>query len=235
MKDVRATAAASIDKLKKLTLASVALSQRAIIVGFSPSSISQGLAAPLQNATKDEQEAMLHRFIAAKQAELASIMIASALVASLVAALLSWQWFPVPAWTVKVAMLCALLHSLIGLGIACQQSIALNRVSVHPKSTDIVRQVLLGRASSGPGSKDIGFWVHTSWQIPTILLGNSIVFVVVGLAIAVYTAAREATKWGDETNTAICFSISLLFSGGCYFVSWVSIEWKLQQALLAAS
>ncbi|KAF2168444.1 hypothetical protein M409DRAFT_21193 [Zasmidium cellare ATCC 36951] len=224
-----------MNKLKQLALASITLGRKAIIVGFSPSSISQGLAVPLQNATKDEQEVMLRRFIEAKHDELASIMIASALVASLVAALLSWQWFPIPAWTCKVAMLCALLHCLIGRGIACQQSIALNRVTIHPKSNDIIRQVLLGRSSSSPSATDVGFWVHTSWQIPTILLGNSIVFVVVGLAIAVYTAARESTSRGDESNTAICFSISLLFSAGCYFVSWLSIEWKLQQALLAAS
>lgn len=131
-------------------------------------------------------------------------------------------------------MLCTLLHALVGLAIACQQSIALNRVSIHPRSVQIVRRVLLGSAGKA-GDDDIDFWVHTSWQIPTILLGNSVVFVVGGLVIAIYSAAARSESWGAESNTAVCFSISLLFSAGCYAVSWVSIEWKLQRALLTTA
>ena len=77
MKDVKTTAEESMHKAKQLasgvslehemadersdSCKFVASIQKTLEIGFSPSSISQGLAAPLQNATKDEQEAMLRR------------------------------------------------------------------------------------------------------------------------------------------------------------------------------
>ena len=160
----------------------------------------------------------------------------SALVSSLVASLLSWSWFPSPPYTAKIAMLCALLHSLLGLGIASQQSVALSRMSLPPRRTDIVRFIVLGHAPiSLPPSNTTRprsmYWRNVTWQIPTMLLGNSIVFVVVALAVAVFDKARKAAAWGPEVVTAICFSISLTFSVGCYCTSWFCVEWRMQEAL----
>ena len=142
---------------------------------------------------------------------------------SLVAALLSWDWFPTPAYTAKIGALCALVHSLMGLGIASQQSVALSRASLHPERTRLVRSLFLG----SPGK---GFWLHFSWQVPTMMLGNSVVFTLVALAIAVYDNAHKAQCWGPETITAICFTISMVFAIGCYSVSWRCIEWRMQKA-----
>jgi len=64
-----------------------------------------------------------------------------------------------------------------------------------------------------------------------MLLGNSIVFVVVGLGITIFDRARGANIWGPEVKIAIGFAISMFFSISCYFVSWICVEWKLQEAM----
>jgi cation transport ATPase len=75
-------------------------------------------------------------------------------------------------------------------------------------------------------------WRHFSWQIPTMLLGNSIVFTLVAIAIAVFDNARKAIVWQTpEMVTAVCVAVSLAFSVSCYFISWFCIEWKMQEAI----
>lgn len=64
-----------------------------------------------------------------------------------------------------------------------------------------------------------------------MLLGNSIMFVIVSICIAVYAEAARAVVWGPEIVTAVCFSISLAFSCGCYLVSWYFIETEMQAAI----
>ena len=166
-----------------------------------------------------------------------------ALVTSLIASLLSWSWFPVPAFTVKIAALCALIHSLVAIGIAAQQLIALTRAHIHPRRTQIMQYILFGSVApsnvtlGSPGvTTDAGLdagnaWRHFSWQIPTMLLGNSIVFTLVALAISVFDEARKVWRTA-EVVTAVCVAVSLGFSVGCYFVSWVCIEWQMQEAIV---
>ena len=120
---------------------------------------------------------------------------------------MSWNWFPVPAFTARIAALCALIHSVVAIGIATQQLIALTRAQIHPSRTEIMAHILFGSdagvardvisghqpaanadQSSNPGNR----WRHFSWQVPTMLLGNSIVFTLVALAIAVFNKARKA-------------------------------------------
>lgn len=50
----------------------------------------------------------------------------------MIAALMSWSWFPTPAFMARIAALCALIHSLVAIGILAQQLIALTRAHIHP-------------------------------------------------------------------------------------------------------
>ena len=184
-----------------------------------------------------------------------------ALITTLVAALMSWSWFPVPAFSAKIAALCALIHSLVAIGIAAQQLIALTRAHIHPHCTQIMQYILFGAVahpspspaspsgtSSGsdpgpglsPSSQTVALdtnlnagsaWRHFSWQIPTMLLGNSIVFTLVALAIAVFDEARKAAWRTPEMVTALCVAVSLTFSVSCYFISWFCVEWQMQEAI----
>jgi hypothetical protein len=159
---------------------------------------------------------------------------------------MSWNWFPVPAFTAKIAALSALIHSLVAIGIAAQQLIALTRAQIHPNRTKIMQHILFGSnagpaRNAAPGSRPAAgdpnlntgsAWRHFSWQIPTMLLGNSLVFTLVALAIAVFDEARKAEVWrAPEMVTALCVAVSLAFSVTCYFISWFSIEWRMQQAI----
>lgn len=162
--------------------------------------------------------------------------------ASLIAALMSWNWFPVPAFTGKIAALCALIHSIVAIGIAAQQLIALTRAQIHPNRTAIMQHILFdsdaGAASSvGPSCRSVGLkagngWRHFAWQVPTMLLGNSIIFTLVAISIPVFDEARKAVVWRTpEMVTALCVAVSLAFSVACYFISWFSIEWRMQEAI----
>jgi hypothetical protein len=189
---------------------------------------------------------------------------------------MSWSWFPTPAFTARIAALCALIHSLVAIGIAAQQLIALTRAHIHPQRTKIMQYILFGAvvppspdSNPGPGSGNhsdlssnsssstpsgsntgsvlpLGLptitvdanlsagsgWRHFSWQIPTMLLGNSIVFTLIALAIAVFTEAKKAVEWRTpEIVTAICVAVSLSFSVTCYFISWYFVEWQMQEAI----
>lgn len=225
------------------------LGYTALRIAFSPSSVSQALSDAISAAPAAQQDDLLLQFLRAKQSELTTVMIAvgrtsssafacadglcikCALVSALVASLFSWQWFPVPAYTGKVAMLCALLHSLMGLAIASQQSVALSRASLHPRCADLVKRILLVPPSSANARKNPVSWTHIAWQIPTMLLGNSIVFLLVGFSIVIYSAARAAADWGEETKVALGFTISFLFIVACYLTSWALVEWRIQEAL----
>jgi hypothetical protein len=75
-------------------------------------------------------------------------------------------------------------------------------------------------------------WRHFSWQIPTMMLGNSIVFTLTALAIAIFDEARKAVGWRTpEMVTAICVAVSITLSVTCYFISWICVEWQMQEAI----
>ncbi|KAF2807370.1 uncharacterized protein BDZ99DRAFT_573208 [Mytilinidion resinicola] len=177
----------------------------------------------------------MDRFVDIKQRELATVIVSCALVTSLIATLLSWTWLPIPAYTAKIVALCALIHSLVAIGIAAQQLIALTRAHIHPHRTQVMQYILFGSIAN-PQSPitDVNAgsgWRHFSWQIPTMLLGNSIVLTLITLGIAVFDEERKAAVWGTETVTALCVAVSLSFGVGCYFISWFCIEWQMQEAI----
>lgn len=62
-----------------------------------------------------------------------------------------------------------------------------------------------------------------------MLLGTSVVFLIAGLVILVYSSAFAAGSWGPEMKIAVCFSLSLVFVGACNAVSWYGTEWRLAQ------
>lgn len=65
------------------------------------------------------------------------------------------------------------------------------------------------------------------WQIPSMLLGNSILLFVVGLAVWVFATARAA-GWGDEGKIAVVFGAFILFVAANYFLSWGGIEGRVR-------
>ncbi|KAL6174347.1 hypothetical protein ACJQWK_00478 [Exserohilum turcicum] len=214
------------------------------VIAYSPSGVSQIIARSIVQTSPEEQKEILDRFVDMKQRELATVIVSCALVTSLVATLMSWSWFPVPAFTAKIAALCALIHSLVAIGIASQQLIALTRAHIHPHRTQIMQYILFGSVASPSSSPHLqspltdtqidtgSAWRHFSWQIPTMLLGNSILFTLVALGIAVFDEGRKAAVWRTpEMVTAICIAVSLMFSVSCYFISWFNIEWQMQEAI----
>jgi hypothetical protein len=65
-----------------------------------------------------------------------------------------------------------------------------------------------------------------------MLLGNSILFTLITLAIAIFDEARKTVAWKTpEMATALCVAVSLAFSVSCYFISWYCIEWQMQEAI----
>jgi len=131
-------------------------------------------------------------------------------------------------------MLCALVHSLLALGISAQQSIALGRASIHPRHTTFIMSIISRDAHqslNGSQILDSSPLQCFAWQIPTMLVGNSIIFILFVIIISVFSAARDAGCWGDEVVTAICLTISLLFGGGSYLVSWTNVEWKILEGI----
>ncbi|KAF8859297.1 hypothetical protein BDZ45DRAFT_801803 [Acephala macrosclerotiorum] len=193
-----------------------------LIFGYSPWHASHMTFQHILKTPQPEQGTMIRHFIMSKQRELDTVAVASALVGSLVASLLSWSWFPIPPYTAKVAMLYALVSALLALGISAQQSIALGRANLHPNYTDILVSTITGQKSGTlcpqvPQSSRLQCF---AWQIPTMLVGGSIVAILVGISITVFNAARYAGHWGDEMVTAVCLAISLLFGLTSYFISW---------------
>ncbi|CAG9986743.1 unnamed protein product [Clonostachys byssicola] len=224
--------------------------RRYILQAWSPTDVSENIAKilidTLATASPDEKAVLICRFVKSKQDELSNIIIGvvypferfsciSALVASLSAGLLSWNWFPVPPYTAKVCILCSLLHSLIGVGVATQQMLALSRAEIHPLFVDIIQRGVFGSpvSTSSSGAPAGTFWRSFVWQVPIMLLGNSIMFVIVALCIAVYAEAARARVWGAETITAMSFTISFCFGTFCYLVSWYQVESEMQAALQA--
>ncbi|KAH6637555.1 hypothetical protein C7974DRAFT_143517 [Boeremia exigua] len=215
----------------------------ALKVAYSPSGVSHDIARSIVEATPADHDAILERFVKMKQRELATVLLSCALVASLIASLMSWNWFPVPPFTARIAALCALIHSVVAIGIASQQLIALTRAQIHPDCTKIMHHILFGsnRGNAALGAQpaagadrnpNVGSgWRHFSWQIPTMLLGNSLVFTLLSLTIAIFHEASKAVVWQTpEMVTALCVAVSLAFGVSCYFISWFSIEWRMQEA-----
>jgi hypothetical protein len=73
-----------------------------------------------------------------------------------------------------------------------------------------------------------------AWQAGTMMVGISIQFLLIGLAVYIYDAARTAGVWGPEIKVAIWFSISIVFGLLTYLVSWRNTEYVFQQLLLAS-
>ncbi|KAH6614306.1 hypothetical protein C7974DRAFT_404857 [Boeremia exigua] len=219
---------------------------RGLVIAYSPSGVSHVIAQSIVRAPDHDREDILERFVEMKQRELATVLLSCALVASLIASLMSWDWFPVPAVTARIAALCALIHSVVAVGIAAQQLIALTRAHIHPDRAKIMQYILFGEAipSIPTAGLDVSLtsqataintgsvWRHFSWQIPTMMLGNSLVFTLIALAIAIFDEARKSVVWQTpEMVTAICVAVSLAFSVCCYFISWFCIEWQMQEAI----
>ncbi|KAM7216101.1 hypothetical protein V8F06_008574 [Rhypophila decipiens] len=210
---------------------------KALRIGYSPWGSSDGVARHILETDPDERDEMLKTFVSAKQRELETVIVSSVLVAGLASSFMSWNWFPIPPYPTKIAILCSLIHSLFAAAIATQQLIALGRVIVCRRQATSILALLMGCDS---------FWTDSlqpqprrlfsfAWQIPTILLGSSMVCSFVGIAIHVYHAAHEATSFGPETITAICVTISLCFGLGSYMTSWATVEWTIQDQLQGRS
>jgi hypothetical protein len=130
-------------------------------------------------------------------------------------------------------MLCALLHSLLATAIATQQSVLVGRIAVSRRRDNVLLAAVLGypRGQDGLSQTQPRRLFSFAWQVPSMLLGSSIMFVFVGIAIHVYSAAQTAGRWGAEVITAICFTISFAFGLGTYIVNWATLEWLVQDQL----
>ncbi|KAF7551732.1 hypothetical protein G7Z17_g4792 [Cylindrodendrum hubeiense] len=166
--------------------------RKTIRTGYSPWDVGDSLAKDLLEAPPAEQSATIQRFIDIKQRELEIVMVSA--IASLVGSLMSWGWFPVPPYTTKIALLCALIHSLLATAIATQQFLLVGRIAVSRQRDRVLLSVVLGsdpdlyeRSQLRP-RRLFSF----AWQSPTVLLGSSIMFLLVGIAIHVYDAAHSA-------------------------------------------
>ena len=157
---------------------------------------------------------------------------------------------PLP-WSVRSLWLTALLFALISLSLACQQAIALTRVSNSEFAVEKIRH-LLGEPcedeNRGPGQPkepvarvtleggDPRKWRPLKlqlyvWQIPSMLLGNAVLIFVIGLAVWVYATARDAGHWGDERKIAIFFGCFMAFVTANYVLNWTCIERRVQMGI----
>jgi hypothetical protein len=88
----------------------------------------------------------------------------------------------------------------MAISIATQQSVALSRVSNHVDSLSKIRS-LLGKRLPAEGDANPNYRPLTSqlfvWQIPTMMLGNSIVLLLLGLAIFVFD---DVKSWGPDAK-----------------------------------
>ncbi|CVL00319.1 uncharacterized protein FMAN_09810 [Fusarium mangiferae] len=212
-----------------------ALASRTVETGYSPWGVWECTAKNLLQAPQSQQNEVFQHFLHTKQRELEIVIISSVLVATLVGSLMSWNWFPVPPYTAKIAMLCALIHALLGTSIATQQFLIMAQISISPQRNKALLCAILGSdassfASPMPRPRRL---TSVSWQAPTMLLGNSIVFLLVGIAIHIYDAARSAGIWGADMVTALCFTISLIFAVTTYFIHWVALYWVVNAELQA--
>jgi hypothetical protein len=66
------------------------------------------------------------------------------------------------------------------------------------------------------------------WQIPSMLLGWSVVIFVAGLAIWVFATAKNALDWGDEKRISVFPRCFRAFVTGSYMLSWICIERRVQ-------
>lgn len=237
------------------------LVQKAVEFGYSPWATSEALAKAILEASPDEQPPIIQAFAAAKRRELETVVITvsfraifpqksiqygqslnwlppspqSVLVASLDGSLMSWNWFPIPPYPAKVAVLCSLIHSLMAVAIATEQMVAMGRVSVCRRHDTIFLWLVLGYDPGLYGSSSSRARPRRlfsfAWQAPTMLLGSSVVLTFLGLVIHVYDAARTAAVWGPETITAICVTISLFYVLGTYCLCWATLEWTVQEQI----
>jgi hypothetical protein len=149
-----------------------------------------------------------------------------------------------------LSRLTSLLFGVISLSLAAQQAIALTRVSNSENATDRIRHLLgepctptLSPSPHQPTQKtpepstvessEPGKWRPLKlqlyvWQIPSMLLGWSILIFVTGLAIWVFATARAALDWGDEKRIAVFFGCFMAFVAGNYMLSWICIERRAQ-------
>ena len=151
----------------------------------------------------------------------------------------------------RALWLTSLLLTLISLSLAAQQSIALKRTVCAEFAVLKLKYLLREPVSSPSGSQDKDANVDVEklapdrevgkepeawqplmlqlyiWQIPSMLLGNSILLFVVGLAVYVFATARAA-GWGDEGKIAVFFGSFVLFVAAHYLVSWNGIERRVK-------
>lgn len=136
----------------------------------------------------------------------------------------------------------------MSLALAAQQAIALTRVSNSDGATHKIQHLLGEPLSPEPSihhhspktphppnveSAEPVKWRPLAlqlyvWQIPSMLLGWSVMIFVIGLAIWVFATARTAMGWADEKKIAVFFGCFMVFVGGNYMLSWVCIERRVQ-------
>src|SRR4051794_11049125 len=119
---------------------------------------------------------------------------------------MSWNWFPSPPHPTKIAVLIALVHSLLATAIATHQSLVFGRISVNQRRDHVLLSAVLGYDATlyASSHKQPQRLVSFTWQTPTMLLGSSIMCLLVGIAIHVYSAAQTAGVWGPEAVMALC-------------------------------
>jgi hypothetical protein len=144
----------------------------------------------------------------------------------------------------------------MSLSLACQQAIALTRVSNSEFAVERIRHLLgepcedekasTGKTNSGEPKEPVATatleagdprkWRPLKlqlyvWQIPSMLLGNAVLIFVIGLAVWVYATARDAGHWGDERKIAIFFGCFMAFVTANYVLNWTCIERRVQMGI----
>lgn len=154
----------------------------------------------------------------------------SALIASVMTGATSWTDHS--PWTATAFWLCALLHSLFAIVVASQQSVALTRASCAPDGLTKIR-ILIGAIADSPSLAPQNVQSSSAptvqipsvplfvWQVPTMMLGTSVMPLLFGLMVHVYSSAHEAERCGREVKIAVRFSFSCAF-GLSQFISWDS-------------
>ena len=127
----------------------------------------------------------------------------------------------VPPYTAKIAMLFAFVHALLGTSITTQEFLIMAQISISPQRDkallcEILQSDRGSCISPMPRPRRLASF---SRQAATMLLGTSIVFLLVGVSIHTYDAAKSARIWGPEVVTMPCFTTWSIFPLTTYFYS----------------
>jgi hypothetical protein len=116
----------------------------------------------------------------------------SALVSGVVASGFAWPGMVESSWTVKAIWYSSLILALTSICAATQQSVALYRLSSHPRGWIMIRRLLSNDPKNGSrGQLEPRLWQLYIWQIPVSLLNGSVYFFLAGLAVLLWNAGRS--------------------------------------------